>query len=97
VTGLTSWCPSCLQPITVPLPCEPLYTMASAGRLIPTSEGGLRQLVFKHKHLLQPPIYRRHPRNPKLRIRFLYASDIVALRGVLFSNELHPKRKKVTA
>jgi hypothetical protein len=81
-----------------PIPIEPLFTLASAALLIPVGEANIRQLIHHHKDKLQPAIYRRHPRNPKLRVRYLFASDVAALRAVLFSGERFKKsnRKKET-
>jgi len=89
IAGL--FCPRCSTEMQ-PLPLEPLFTMEEAALIVPCSPNSVRQLISRHKERMQPAIYRRHPSNPHLRVRYVYASDVAALRSILFSNELHPKK-----
>jgi hypothetical protein len=84
---MTGWCSRCCAPVAIGLPVEPLYTLASAALLIPATESGLRQLLSRHKDKLAQPSYRRHPRNPRIRVRYVTAGDIVTLRSILFSHQ----------
>lgn len=94
--GVTGWCPRCLGPVPVGLPVEPLFSFDSAALLVPCTRSGLRQLVSVHKAKLQPPIYRRSPTDPRLRLRYLYGSDIVTLRSILFSGERFKRNSSKT-
>ena len=88
-------CPHCNQVSDAPLlPLEPLFSYASSARIVPCSESGLRQLVSRYKDRLKSPIFRRHPTRPQQRIRFLYSSDLVTLRSILFSHERFVSNKK---
>jgi len=42
-------------------------------------------LTFRSKQA--PALYRRQPSDPRLRLRYLLASDLVVLRNILFSGE----------
>lgn len=91
---MTGFCSHCLRPVEVAFPVEPLFSLETAALLVPCSEPGIRQLISRHKHKLQPAAYRRHPHLPRQRVRLLFASDIVVLRNLIVSNDRYKKARR---
>jgi len=81
------FCDRCGSAVTGVLPVEPLYTIQSAAILVPLTKTALARALHDRKALLKPPLYRWHGIK---RFRYLYASDIRALRAHYFSEVRHP-------
>ena len=82
------FCEHCLKPITVLLPCEPLYSLQDAAFLLLTNKAALVCLMGKHKAQLDPALYRTVQHR---RMRYLSANDIRALRSILYSTRRFKK------
>lgn len=79
------YCEHCLNPITKPLPVEPLYDLDVAAFLIPCKIGTLQGHLKKRRDEY-PYRYRvvaDDPRRPtiKRRVRLLSAGEIIRLRA----------------
>lgn len=81
-------CQHCLKPITVLLPCEPIYSLQDAAFLLLTNKAALVSLMGKHKAQLDPPLYRTVQHR---RMRYLSANDIRTLRSILYSTRRFKK------
>ena len=79
-----SFCPHCAKPVTIPLPVEPVFPLAVVAELLLTNVPALVNLMVSHKHKLTPPLYRTVNHR---RMRFLPASDVRQLRGILYSTK----------
>ncbi len=72
------YCPHCTHPVDVPLPVEPLYTIADAAKLMPTTRAGLR--TFLNTTNRGKTVQQRYKRFGPRIYRYLTASEVRQIR-----------------
>ena len=74
-----SICPNCLNPITLSLPCQPVYSLDVAQEIIPITSAALNSILQRSKF---PKRYIRDA--SRRRHRMLTAQEIRAIRSKYF-------------